>query len=183
MRYTVNAIRNRLVGVEEGFITSFLLLRSRVFEETKGEFELVPYSGVRTVKEQARLWRQRRSASEINARIRFLYEHNAVYLAACISIVGPQYGTARAATPGNSWHQHGKALDFYILRKDGSADWTQKHYQKIHTEYVDLSNKLYGIGPHDLNHLQCISSPSPNQNGLSWEEISRICEDKFGDME
>lgn len=61
---------------------------------------------------QAKLWRQSRPWSRIEAAIEKLENLDAPYLAGCLVEAGPQSGRwATNALPGDSWHQFGEAVD------------------------------------------------------------------------
>jgi len=84
---------------------------------------MIPYCTFRTLEEQARLWRQSRTTSEIDKKTKFLRENNCKYLAHIIDKVGPQNGRwATNAIPGLSWHNWGYAVDCYA-EIEGIACW------------------------------------------------------------
>lgn len=85
---------------------------------------MVPNSGLRTPQAQAKLWRQGRTTSVINAEIARLRAAGADFLADCIQSAGPQSGDKVTGTiPGNSWHQWGEAMDCY-WRHNGKVEWS-----------------------------------------------------------
>ena len=87
-------------------------------------FTLRPYCTVRDPFTQAKLWRQSRSSQQIKTMIARLRAQGAPRIAACIDEVGPQHGVeVTKAVPGYSWHQHGEAVDCFLLDMDGHADW------------------------------------------------------------
>lgn len=86
--------------------------------------EMRPYSGLRCVREQARLWRQSRTRAEIDATVRDLRRAGCPYLADTIEAVGPQRGArVTNALPGHSWHNWGMAVDCFLVGPDGRAIW------------------------------------------------------------
>jgi len=87
---------------------------------------MTPYYTIRTPHQQAKLWRQSRTAAEIQDRIQWLRNHGAPYLASVIDEVGPQFGKkVTNAIPGLSWHQWGEAVDcFWNL--DERAEWSAR---------------------------------------------------------
>lgn len=86
--------------------------------------EMRPFHTLRDPFEQARLWRQSRSSSEIQAKLRQLRKKGAPFLAHVIESVGPQHGEpVTNAIPGLSWHQWGEAIDCYWLLRD-RAEWS-----------------------------------------------------------
>lgn len=152
--------------------------------------EMVPYFTLRTPEEQAKLWRQSRSAAEIVAMISELRGHGANYLADVIESVGPQFGDpVTNAVPGNSWHQWGEALDCFWL-VDGKAEWSI--HKKIdgkngYRTYAGTASEAgLTAGGHwpsfkDWPHVQLRSASSPKGTGLSWAEIDTEMRVKFGD--
>jgi peptidoglycan L-alanyl-D-glutamate endopeptidase CwlK len=83
-----------------------------------------PYCTIRDPFEQARLWRQSRSGQQIKTMCARLRATGAPRIAECIESVGPQSGKpVTNAAPGYSWHQHGEAVDCFLIDADGGADW------------------------------------------------------------
>ena len=132
----------------------FTLLLARC--EHRGD-ELRPYCAVRDPFAQARLWRQSRTAGEIATECTRLRAAGAPRIAACIESVGPQHGKwATNAVPGLSWHQHGEAMDCFLMLS-GRAVWDASlhGYQAFVTEALGL-----GLTPGakfrtpDTNHVQ-----------------------------
>lgn len=88
-----------------------------------GGFDLLIYCTLRSLEEQARLYRQSRSRSEINAKMDKLSSRGFDYLARIIESVGPCYGRhVTNAAPGESWHNYGEAWDAVPLI-DGKPAW------------------------------------------------------------
>lgn len=86
--------------------------------------EMRPFHTLRDPFEQARLWRQSRSTSEILAKLKQLRRNGAPFLAHVIESVGPQHGApVTNAIPGLSWHQWGEAIDCYWLLRN-RAEWS-----------------------------------------------------------
>jgi hypothetical protein len=74
-----------------------------------------PYYGIRTLAEQARIWRRSRSTAEVNALMDTLKSHNCPYALSVLKSVGPQkmapWGTN---TYMYSYHLIGKACDMFV---------------------------------------------------------------------
>lgn len=104
-----------------------------------------PYFTLRDPYTQAKLWRQSRTTSEINKKIKELRNQNANFLADCIENVGKQYGMhVTNAIPGLSWHQWGEAVDAVWL-VNGKAVWsTSKTINGLngYMVYADEAKKL-----------------------------------------
>ena len=93
--------------------------------EDKG-FELLVYCTLRSPYEQARLYRQSRTRSELETKAELFRLRGFDYLADILIQVGPQQGKlgwhVTHAGPGESWHQYGRAIDAVPLR-EGKALW------------------------------------------------------------
>ena len=75
-------------------------------------FELLIYCTLRSLEEQARLFRHSRSRQEINLKIQKYRSRGYDFLADVIEGVGPCYGNhVTNAGPGESWHNYGEAWD------------------------------------------------------------------------
>ena len=102
---------------------------------------MVPFVAIRDPFEQARLWRQSRSREEIVMRVRDLKLAGAIRIAKCIESVGPQHGKpVTNAPPGLSWHQHGEAVDCYLLDYGQRADWNAD--AKGYVRYAEMAVEL-----------------------------------------
>ena len=79
---------------------------------------MVPIQGLRTIQDQARLWRQGRSSDMVEAQIQRLKDNGAPYLASVLDGVGPQPvgKIVTNAIPGYSWHNWGYAVDCYVSK-------------------------------------------------------------------
>ena len=75
-------------------------------------FDLLIYCTLRTLEEQAQLFRQSRSRPEIDRKIDSFRSRGFGFLADIIESVGPCYGKhVTNAAPGESWHNYGEAWD------------------------------------------------------------------------
>ena len=135
---------------------------------------MVPYFGIRTAQEQAKLWRQSRSVQQIADRVADLRARGADFLATCIESVGPQHGPpVTNAIPGYSWHQWGEAMDCYWLR-DGKAEWSPdvggaKNGYRVFAEVATqhgLTAGGYWQSIKDWPHVQKRRASSPGDAGL-----------------
>lgn len=106
--------------------------------------EMRPFFTLREPEEQARLWRQSRPYSEIEAKVNELRDQGADYLAEVILSVGAQNGRhVTNAIPGLSWHQWGEALDcFWLL--DNQAEWSTRKKVSIADGREINGYRLYG---------------------------------------
>ena len=128
-----------------------------VLATLKGKgFLFRPYCTIRDPFEQARLWRQSRSAAQIGVLLARLRAQGAPRIAACIESVGPQSGKpVTNAAPGFSWHQYGEAVDCFLVRADGSADWDAS--AQGYVEYARVATKAGLRAGRDFNdppHIQ-----------------------------
>ena len=96
---------------------------------------LLVYCTFRSFEEQARLYRQSRTITQIQKKGRQLVRAGYPELAAILDAVGPQYGTLRkhvtGAGPGESWHQYRRAFDAVPVVA-GKAQWqnSSPYWQK-----------------------------------------------------
>ena len=151
--------------------------------------DMRPYFGLRTLEQQAILWRQSRSKEEIAAAIDKLKSANAGFLADVLHSVGPQHGPhVTNALPGLSWHQWGEALDcFWSL--NGSAEWSvSKIADGIngYKVYANLAKEMgLNAGGHwnsfkDWPHVQMRAAGSPIGAGMTLAEIDAVMRKRFG---
>jgi peptidoglycan LD-endopeptidase CwlK len=127
-----------LDGLDEGFKAKAVLL---IKECAKQGIKMVPYFGLRSPREQAKLWRQSRSAPEIAAGVEKLRDGGAPWLANVLqSTPASSDKHVTNALPGMSWHQWGEALDCY---RDigGKPNWDPKNY----AEYANIA-EMAAIG-------------------------------------
>lgn len=138
-------------------------------------FRVVPYQGYRSPKAQARLWRQSRTRSQIDARLRRLRAEGAGRVADIIEAVGPQHGPhVTNALPFESWHQFRSAVDCYLESPEtGRALWRDRRMDgdefgratQLYERYGRFAEGLsvtwggrWAIG--DFGHVQAsVSSP------------------------
>lgn len=86
-------------------------------------FDLLIYSGRRTLEEQAVLYRQSRPFRDIKRKADQLRIAGFPILADALLAVGPQHGDhATDAAPGESWHNYGRAFDAVPII-GGQLDW------------------------------------------------------------
>lgn len=149
---------------------------------------MVPYFTLRTPVEQAKLWRMTRGKHEIGERVAYLHDHQALYIANVISVVGPQFpgpgikGHVTNAVPGESWHNWGEAMDCY-LKIDGLIEWNGDHegYAAYGTvaENAGLTWGGMWARPNDPGHIQ--HPPMSVWDKLGGiKEVSEALERKFG---
>ncbi len=150
--------------------------------------EMRPYFTLRDPFDQARLWRQSRSAEEIQQKIAEFEKGGADFLAHCLESVGPQHGGPVTNTPpGFSWHQWGEAVDCFWL-VNGAAEWSsQKLVNGIngYRVYVDLAKDIQltpgGLWTSlkDWPHVQFRSVSNPGKI-MSLSQINKAMKARFG---
>lgn len=140
----------------------------------KQGISLRPFYGMRSLEEQAKLWRQSRSRAEIDRAIGFLRKQAADKIADIIEEVGPQIGRwATNALPGESWHQWGEAVDCFVYDEDAKkAIWSAKH--EGYRIYGEEARKLglvsgYFWQSQDAVHVQM--RPEKVTKHFSWRQI------------
>lgn len=88
--------------------------------------DLLIYSTLRSLEEQAKLYRQSRSWIEIKYKIQKFRNRGYYFLADVIEEVGPSSGShVTNAAPGESWHNYAEAWDAVPL-KCGKSLWKYK---------------------------------------------------------
>jgi peptidoglycan LD-endopeptidase CwlK len=152
-----------------------------------GRVEMRPYFGLRTPFEQAKLWRQSRTAEEIARKIASLRAEGAPFLAHCIDSVGPQNGApVTNAIPGLSWHQWGEAVDCVWIVA-GKTEWsTQKKVGGINgyrvyaaqAQELELDPGGFWKSLKDWPHVQLRTASSPLKI-YSLKEIDTVMQEKF----
>jgi len=132
-----------------------------IFECELEGVRMRPFAALRHPVQQARLWRQSRTITEITAQIAKFKNQGAHFLAQCLITAGAQHGRwATNALPGFSWHQWGLAVDcFWSL--DGSAVWDaegrlngQNGYKVYARKAADLGLVCLGPSIGDWVHVQ-----------------------------
>lgn len=106
------------------------------------------YCTLRDLEDQARLYRQSRSSSDVYNKIATLRRNGYDYLADVIEKVGPQFGKlgqhVTNAGPGESWHNLREAFDAVPLI-NGKAEWNTSHpHWKIYGEEATKLNLDWG---------------------------------------
>ena len=150
--------------------------------------KVVPYTGLRTPWEQAKLWRQSRSTAMVKAKIADLRQAGADFLAQILEDVGAQPTGKKVtnAIPGYSWHQWGEAADSY-WEVDGKANWSTteihngvngyKVYAEEATAMGMTAGGYWSIGDWPHVHYPKLDSPSDKYSLL---EINAEMEKRFG---
>ena len=145
-----------------------------------------PFFTVRNVHEQAKLWRQSRPWPQIETAINEMKKQDASWLAGILESVGPQSGKwATNALPGQSWHQHGEALDCFVLNQEtNGAIWDSKHegYRIYAKEAVTLGlDAGYYWQRRDAVHVQ--KEVGRVMDRYSWAELDELMKSRFGEEE
>jgi peptidoglycan LD-endopeptidase CwlK len=144
--------------------------------------------GLRDPFEQAKLWRQSRPKSIIEAKIAELMHNGASFLAECLRKVGPQNGEHVTNTiPGVSWHQWGEAVDCVWI-VNGAAEWSEdklingvngyRIYAK-EAEEMGLTAGGHWVNFKDWPHVQ-LRSAANAASIMSIVEINNKMEERFG---
>ncbi len=152
----------------------------------KRGFILRPFFTQRDVYEQAKLWRQSRPWPQIETAINDMTLGGASWLADVLESVGPQSDKwATNALPGQSWHQHGEALDCFVLNQEtNGAIWDSKHegYRIYAKEAVTLGlDAGYYWQRRDAVHVQ--KEAGRVMDRYSWAELDELMKSRFGKEE
>lgn len=159
----------------DSFRLPFLRTLSRF--EKNGFVVRITYA-LRTPIDQAKLWRQGRSKTLINARIGDLEAQDCDYLAQCLKDAGPQNGPiVTNALPGLSWHQYGQAADVLAYDTSGRliTSGDDDAYKKLE-EAARLEGLTTGRGWGDAGHIQASQLSKPQYD---LKTINDMMRDKF----
>ena len=129
---------------------------------------LLIYCTLRSLEEQAKLYRQSRMTSEIITKIRILESKGFDFLAKVLKDVGSIPGKVGAhvtyVVPGESWHNLGMAFDAVPLQ-NGNPRWdTGFPGWKVYGECATAAGLMWGgswTSFKDYPHCQLIQSGSP----------------------
>ena len=148
--------------------------------EVKG-ITMCPNSAARSPWEQAKLWRQSRSAGQIQAAQQQMRNEAASWLADVMDEVGPQNGRhVTNALPGKSAHQHKLAVDcFWLL--DGKAEWDDLTGYRIYAteaQSLGLTAGMFWTSFVDPPHLQHASMD--RLSSRSWAELDANMYSRWG---
>lgn len=147
---------------------------------------MVPYCGIRTPFEQAKLWRQSRTKHQVEEMLHVLKFRKAEFIRHCIESVGPQpmKGWATSTPPGISWHQWGKAVDCYLKDSHNNPDWNASSpgYAVYSSEATALGlTSGYNWPQKDAVHVQARSDQVLSL--YTWEEVNNAMYEKFGSID
>lgn len=109
---------------------------------------LLIYCTLRTLQEQAKLFRQSRTTAQIQEQTDWYLRHGFDYLADILQNVGPQYGPhVTNAAPGESWHNYAMAFDAVPLI-GGKAAWSYDDFKELWDIYGEgiRANGMYWAG-------------------------------------
>ena len=174
-----------LDGLDDGFKTTL----QQVLNTCAGKgVTMTPYFGVRTPQEQGKLWRQSRTAAQIQAKLAELRAAGANFLADCIERAGPQNGPdVTGAIPGLSWHQWGEAMDCF-WRVNDKAEWSTTlggaaNGYKIYAAVAQAAGLTAGgLWPSrkDWPHVQLRAADSPLKVGMTILQVDARMKTTFG---
>ena len=118
-------------------------------------YDVNPYYGIRTLDQQAKLYRRSRSTDTIRQICNDLRGKGCHYLASVIERVGPQKTGpwATNALPGESYHCFGLAMDC-LLTKDGRAGVDADYKVFADTARVLGLKAGYYFSHPDMGHVQ-----------------------------
>lgn len=135
------------------------------------ETPILIYCTLRSMEEQAKLWRQSRSFATILRKKEHFENMGRADLAEILINVGPQNGKhVTYACCGESWHNYRKAFDG-VPMKHGKALWSRKHVK----EWGDFENVIKKVGLiwggdwnhfRDYVHVQDVEGGNPLKQGF-----------------
>lgn len=143
---------------------------------------MIPYFGIRTPIQQAKLWCKSRDIQTITNEITKLQEQGCNYLVEILKDVNPENGEkVTDSLPGLSWHNWGMALDCY-WEKDGAPSWdgSGEGYHAYADEAVScgLTAGMNFVSFKDPGHIQLHSKEIPNLYTLV--QVDQAMKEKFG---
>lgn len=155
-------------------------------EELNIEMRL--FESIRNPFIQAIYWKRSRTSKEISEQIANFKQQHAYFLAFCIEVVGPRYGSHNTnALPGYSWHQWGEAADLVWI-VDQKIVWDtdllidEVNGYQIYAEQA----KIFGLNAgyywelfRDSPHVQLRKTGSPIEL-YSINEIDIEMQTRFG---
>jgi len=140
-------------------------------------FEMKPCWTLRTPMEQATLWQQSRTDTEVSVGVQMLKDRGAPWLASVLAACPRQFGKVEVtkALPGASWHHFGEAVDCY-WDYNGIARWGGPAFDVYKQEAMKL-----GLTPLSFErvHVQLRSQGSPSALWV-WPDIDGRLKEKFG---
>lgn len=144
-------------------------------------FQLRPFFTRRHPLEQARLWRQSRTTTEVHTAASMLAREGAVYLRGLLLSVGPQHGKwATNALPGQSWHQWDEAIDCFVM-EHGRAVWRRDHpgYRRYAEKAREAGLTAGFFWRHqDAVHVQ--AREGRVRSLFTWAQIDQDMQRRFG---
>lgn len=148
-------------------------------------YTFVPYFGLRTLQQQAIMWRQSRTNAVIQQQLLDWRSLGACYLADILDGVGQQNGPmVTNALPGFSWHNWGEAVDCY-LEIDGKPCWDGDNPgYKVYAEEavkLGLTAGYYFKSFKDPGHIQLRSQEIPKIYSL--QEVNDNFKKKYENLE
>ncbi len=143
------------------------------------QIKIIVVSSLRSLEEQAKLYRQSRTTREINEKISKFRDRGYWFLADAIERVGSCNGDhVTNAAPGESWHNYGLAFDAVPI-VNGKPAWRYLHAQEqweVYGEAVRQSGMTWGGDWRrfkDYPHAQLHAKGNP----LKSDADSRLPED------
>ena len=135
-----------------------------------------PFFTVRGPAVQARLYRQGRTEESVGFAVAGMLASGAPRLAKTLKGTHKGGPMITRATPGNSWHQWGEALDCFVADPEtGKAIWTTSHSgYRIYAEEAEalgLTAGFYFASIPDAVHVQLRKESAPTKAGYTWPQI------------
>jgi hypothetical protein len=143
-----------------------------------------PFFTVRGPAVQGRLYRQGRTEDSVSFAVAGMLASGAQRLSRCLKGTHKGGPTITRATPGNSWHQWGEAMDCFVADPDtGKAIWTTSHSgYRIYAEEataLGLTAGYYFASIPDAVHVQLRPESSPTKAGYTWPQIEAAMAERF----
>lgn len=156
----------------------------------KRNVKMTPFFTVRTPTQQATLWKQGRTDTEVKNAVTKLKTAGATGLSMILERAPVQNGRiVTQALPGSSWHNYGEAVDCF-WDHNGKAIWSDKELingingYEIYAEEarkLNMNSGFYWTRFKDSPHVQMRDTSSP-LNIWNWIEIEFEMKKRFPNM-
>lgn len=152
----------------------FLRRATEALELTRqAGYRLEPYRGFYTARQQAILWKKSRTEAEAEETAKIIEREGAPTIARLLRETKALPGRRETdLLPGQSWHQHGEALDVRLIGPDKKAIWSPGHHG--YETFAKMAIKAgltagYFWRKKDANHVQLRAESV--RAAMSWEQI------------
>jgi peptidoglycan LD-endopeptidase CwlK len=146
----------------------------------KKGYVFVPFSTLRGPEMQAKLYCSGRTDTELRRLVRRLENQKAKNISKLINsnIVSRSANRKTNALPGQSWHQHGLAVDCF-LQINQKADWNNLKAYRVYGEEAKKLGLYWGGDFKKLKDLVHVQLPRESSPEMSLQEIDSFLAHNF----